>query len=86
MSDFLNEWVSSVLDRRADKSWTPSLHASPADAEYLGTVSGLPVAADDAVAARTLVMRGAGTDDRGAFEERDMAVYCGITYTGTLPA
>src|SRR5882724_3434992 len=55
--DFLNGWLSSLLNSRADKSWAAGIYAAPMTAAYLGTVAGISVKSDEAIPLDMLVVR-----------------------------
>lgn len=53
----LDVWVSTIVEKRFKKEWTPKLYAAPATAAQLGTVGGIAVTSDPAMKEKALQLR-----------------------------
>lgn len=81
MKDFVSTWLTELLERRADKSWSPVLYAAPDTAAYLGEIAGLTVQPSE-MPAGVLVVFGEGVDEDGIPYRQRMARYDGIAAPG----
>jgi hypothetical protein len=67
MTTHLETWLADLLENRADKRWTPTLHARAETITRLGvpTVKEIAVQADENVPEDTLEVRGEAYDEAG---------------------